>query len=241
MVGALGLLLALPGGDVDASDHNEPSPDPVWPAASALHQEWDLSDLFAWYDEDTDSLNLIVAWHPQQLPLSDGEGAEFSDEVLFEIHLRDQDWFLPDTRVIDFRYGVDEEGHWGMLVRGLPGLERVVIDCDTRDGAVAAHFDEAQQRVTLPGRAVMSIATGVWDDPFVFDVEGFNASLARALNGEVGLAFDPRNDTFEGFNVTAFVVSIPMSEMDQGWRDLDVDDGLNIWATTRSVAAGDDE
>src|SRR5688572_881900 len=40
---ALGLVCVVPF-LADASDHNEPAADAVWPADKALHQEWDISD-----------------------------------------------------------------------------------------------------------------------------------------------------------------------------------------------------
>ncbi len=236
------VLLAIAGLQVpvvSASDHNEPSPGPVWPAESALHKEWDLSDLFAWYDRETDNLNIIVAWHPQQLPLSVGEGATFNDQVLFQLHLRDDSFFGDHTEVIDFRYGRHTvTGDWGMLIRGLPGMEPLVLDCAPDSAAALYHFDgESHDPTDRPGEGVISVSTGVWDDPFVFDIDGFNASLSRALEGEVGLRFDPQNDTFEGHNITAVVLAIPMSAIEEHWPRFDVDDDIKIWATTTITEA----
>lgn len=222
-----------------ASDHNEPAPEAVWPADAPLHSEWDLSDLYAWYDRDTDNLNLIVAWHPNQLPLGAGEGPDFSDQVLYELHLEDSDLLSADERgTISFRFGANDRGDWGMLLEGLPGHDRLVFDVGGSDAAVQHHFDaETGSAREAAGAGNVSVAVGIFDDPFVFDVDGYNASLTRALSGEVGLSFDPQNDTFEGLNVTAVVLSIPLSSISEAWHGFDVEDGIKIWATATVTEA----
>ena len=242
-VAMVGALACIPAAIVSASDHNEPSPDAVWPSENALHKEWDLSDLFAWYDADADKLNVIVAWHPQQLPLGPGQRAEFNDQVLFRLHVRyerkgaqlSERYF---DREINFRYGLDDEGRWGMLVQGVPGLPPLVLDADSPVGAVVYDLDPTTGELSDddPSRTVQ-IGTGVWDDPFVFDIDGFNASLTRALAGEEGLQFDPMRDTFEGHNATAFVISLPLSSLIEHWEDFDpsgflATNELHLWATT---------
>lgn len=236
-------VIAMAATPAVASDHNEPSPGPVWPAERALHKEWDLSDLFAWYDAGQDKLNFIVAWHPQQLPLDPAQRAEFDDQVLFRLHVRYERsgfHFFERTfdREINFRYGQNAQGEWGMLVQGVPGLDPVVLDCDSEHAAVVYDLDPVtgQPSNVAPADAIQ-IGTGVWDDPFVFDLEGFNASLARALDGEEGLRFDPTHDTFEGLNITAFVISLPMEALEEHWPDFDPGgftgtNELHIWATT---------
>lgn len=230
LVGLAGLATVTPA---LASDHNEPAPEAVWPSEAAIDAEWDLSDLYAWYDGETDNLNVILPWHPNQLPLGPGEGAEYSDQVLYAIEFEDSDIFSTNERAtITFQYGVNDAGDWGILLEGLPGHERLIFDCGVPEGAVEYHFDaETGSARTDAGAGVFSVGLGVYDDPFVFDIDGYNASLTRALNGEVGLKFDPNNDTFEGLNVTAVVLSIPVSAISEHWDSFDVEDGFKVWAT----------
>lgn len=236
---ALGLVCAVPF-LADASDHNEPAADPVWPADKALHQEWDISDLFAWIEDDR--LNLIVAWHPQQLPLDEGQRADYSDQVLYTVHVQYErkgaqvlsDRYLEST--IDVRYGQNNAGEWGMLVQGLPGTPPVVLDCDSDLGWRGHELAVGSGEPTEEDDAIR-IATGIWDDPFVFDLDGYNASLTRALAGEKGLRFDPTRDTFEGHNASAFVISIPMEALEDHWEDFDpsgllATEKLHVWATS---------
>lgn len=200
-----------------ASDHNEPAADAVWPADSALHQEWDISDLFAWYDHQDERLNLIVAWHPQQLPRRPTQQTDYSDGVLYTIHLRQaRDW------EINIRYGRNDAGEWGMLVTGLPGRDRVVLDCEAAKG---------WREHDLGGG--IQVASGMFDDPFVFDLKGYNDSLKRANNDERGLEFDPENDTFERHNVTAFVLSLPKGVLEKHWGDFDFAEDIHLWVSTR--------
>jgi hypothetical protein len=239
------MFLTSPG--AVASDHNEPSPDPVWPAENALHKEWDLSDLFAWYDAESDKLNVIIAWHPQQLPLDAGEQVQYSDQVLFKLHLRYErkgiqivrDRYL--EREITFRYGQNEDGAWGMLVQGLPGTPAVVLDTASEHGWVGHTLEVGTGKPTNDALEGIQVATGMWDDPFVFDLDGFNDSLSRALHGDPGLRFDPSRDTFEGLNVTGIVVSIPLRAFEDHWRDFNpsgllATNKINVWATTYITA-----
>lgn len=248
-IGIVAALISTGPEVASASDHNEPAPDPVWPASKALHKEWDISDLFAWFDRERDTLEIIVAWHPQQLPRSPGQQTTYSDQVLYSIHV---DYERAGAQLIgpgyfdaqiDFRYGQNDEGKWGLLVEGLPNLDGVVLDCESDVGWRAHAVDiETGDTMDLEAAgdqrgAMIEIATGMFDDPFVFDLDGYNASLTRALAGEVGLKFDPKNDTFEGHNVTAFVVSIPVTALEEHWQDFDRSglfstEDLHVWVTT---------
>lgn len=232
----LGALALLPGSGAHASDHNEPAPEIVWPSSKPLHAAWDLSDLFAWYDRETDRLNFIVAWNPQQLPRRPGEQTVYSDDVLYTIHVRYERagkhlFSSHFDREMTFRYGQNDEGEWGMLAMGLPGVSALVLDCASPQGWRGEAFRTASSNEIL-------LASGMFDDPFVFDLDGFNASEQRALDGEVGLRFDPTVDTFEGHNITAFVVSLPMADIEAAWDDFDRDassptNEIQVWATAR--------
>lgn len=225
----------------EASDHNEPAAHAVWRADQALHAEWDISDLFAWEDRDAGTLNLIVAWHPQQLPRSDGQRTMYNDQVQYRVHVRyekagvqvlSQKWV---DEVITFQYGLNDDAEWGVLVRGVPGMGDIVESCESDKGWSEFEYDLDGERLRM--------ATGMFDDPFVFDLDGYNASLQRSLDGEVGLHFDPLNDTFEGHNATALVLSIPLSAMEEHWERFEPDktiaptENLHVWVTTHITGA----
>jgi hypothetical protein len=152
-----------------------------------------------------------------------------------------RDRYLEAT--IDVRYGRNDAGEWGMLVQGLPGTKPVVLDCDSDLGWRAHDVAVGSGEPTDDAESAIQIATGVWDDPFVFDLDGYNASLTRALAGEKGLRFDPTRDTFEGHNSSAFVLSVPLQALADHWEDFDpsgllATEKIHIWATSHVTEAG---
>lgn len=66
--------------------------------------------------------------------------------------------------------------------------------------------------ITVDGATGVSFFAGTADDPFFFDIPGFNRFVASVLGGAANPALLQRGrDSFAGYNVQAFALSIPVS------------------------------
>ena len=128
-------------------------------------------------------------------------------DVLYTMHIDSDDAsFDPDVS-IHARFAQNGAGEWGVQLMGIPGTPGPVV------GRVGATLD-------LAGALAY---TGVREDPFFFDLQGFQTTLMTGT-----LAFDPTRDFFAGGNVSAIVVQIPL-------RALPGSGPYQIWATTGRI------
>ncbi|MCA9708617.1 MAG: DUF4331 family protein [Myxococcales bacterium] len=104
------------------------------------------------------------------------------------------------------RFGQSPSGAWGVEFEGIPGGSAEVI------GPVNTELDA--------GLGLRAFA-GVRDDPFFFDLDGFQATRATGT-----LSFDPERDSFAATNVTMIVVEMSIDGVAAG------SDTLALWATT---------
>lgn len=186
-------ILCTVTGTVIAADHID---SPVAMADGAA----DITDLYAWAEGD--SVVAIVAF----AGLSEaGTPATYDPDVLYGIHV-DNDGDGESDHDIWARFGQNDAGEWGIQVTGLAGEEAVV-------GPVEQTIDAAL------GQRVFA---GLRDDPFFFDLEGFQDTLADGT-----LQFSPKRNFFAGINVTAIVVQASRDQLANG------NEPFSIWATTR--------
>ena len=66
--------------------------------------------------------------------------------------------------------------------------------------------------------------TGLRDDPFFFDLAGFQATVSSGT-----ISFNPANDFFAGSNITTIVMEVPLTAVTV---DTATGKKLSIWATT---------
>lgn len=179
-------------GSAFAADHQEAPLTQADPAA-------DITDFYAWSDGTT--VTAIINFAGFGVP---GEGAMYDPDVLYTVNIDNDGDFLPDHS-IHVRFGTDSLGAWGVQVSNLPGTGAPVV------GPVEAV-------ITAPGGKVFA---GLREDPFTFDLTGFNATLASST-----LSFDATNDDFAGTNVTSIVIEMDANAAAMGAAN------LNLWATT---------
>lgn len=226
----LGLLVAsaLPMGSqpVDAADHNDGM-------ATTDDQQADIADVYAWHDLKANRLTVIATFDGFLAP---GDEVEFDPDVLYTIHIDNTadpveafDWDSNDNdNVSDIqiyvRYGTNALGDTGFQVENLPGTTMPLVAAigqDATEGDIA--------RAT----------SDVFDDPFFFDLEGFQATAANLMetdeDADLGFAslqmatFGMPNDTFAGNNVKAIVLDMDLAA---ALGDDNPEGFLQIWATT---------
>lgn len=160
----------------------------------------DIADLYTWHDGA--EINAVLTFAGLQPA---GTGATYDANVLYGIHI-DNDGDQVADHDIWFRFGQNGAGAWGVQVSNLPGGDAVV------EGAVETTLDAGNGLQVWAGNA---------DDPFFFDLQGFNDTLATST-----VSFDASRDSLAGTNVTGIVVTMDAATAHGGSGTLDV------WATS---------
>ncbi|MEM9191433.1 MAG: DUF4331 family protein [Myxococcota bacterium] len=183
----------------DAADHLDPSP------RVAAGDSTDIADIYAWHQGG----NLVVALTFAG-PVAPGVGATYDRDALYGIHIDDADADNLANDDIYVRFGQNMAGEWGVWADGVPGGGGAIVG--PAGGTITS--------------GPVQVYTGLRDDPFFFDLQGFQETLAMGT-----LRFDGTRDFFAGQNVTAIVVEFPLSELSGTGP-------FNVWATTASRAGG---
>lgn len=159
----------------------------------------DLGDFYAWH---TDAGRFVVVFTFS--PVGATTSAPVVDaDVLYGIHIdRDADQ-IPDADLW-VRFGEDADGNWGVQLEGAPGSSGAI------SGAVGTTIEQDGIKVWA----------GTSDDPFFFDLAGFQDTLATASIAFTG------TDGLAGLNTTTVVVELDSSAVADGATRLD------LWATT---------
>ncbi|WP_379923296.1 DUF4331 family protein [Erythrobacter sp. R86502] len=203
-----GVITALAGGalyvtgaGLTAADHLDP-PGRTNPADDTTPDKAaDIADVFAWHTA-TD-INLVLTFAgPQATNLP----ATYDPNVLYTINVSNAAPRTTPNIPIEIRFGQGSGSNtFGLQVKGLPGVTGAI------EGAVETDLVKDGVRVRA----------GLFDDPFFFDLQGFRDTVATGT-----LSFNNQRDFFAGQNLTAVVISIPRSRIENGANLVDV------WATT---------
>ena len=182
-----------------AADHFDP-PSRTDPGVdSTPDAAADIADVYLWHT-DTDVMIAVTFAGPA----SPTKPAIYDRDILYTINISNAG-FPSDAEIrVQFRFGQDANGNWGIQLFGLP------------DGP-AALVGPVEQTLTRSG---MLIRAGLYDDPFFFDLQGFKDTKAT---GNLSI----RNDRnfFAGMNDTGIVLQFPMALV-KGTSP------LNVWVTT---------
>ena len=198
LVSALGAL-AL------ASDHREA---PLIRSDAAA----DIADLYAFVSpSDPGKLVVALTVNPFSVP-SEAVTFHFSPNVRYRIGFDTNGNFVANRYVTMSFFG---DGAGQTFVATLP-------DGSVVSGSVTAPTEDAlpNPRIVNSGPGGAQIFAGPADDPFFFDVVGFNRFLSGSgsFNG---------NDGFAGFNVSAIVVEFPLSQLQMSGSK------LQVWGETQ--------
>ncbi|WP_086001278.1 DUF4331 family protein [Plesiocystis pacifica] len=190
-VGAfVGLVVA--SGVVIAADHDEADTTSFDDAAA------DIGDLYAFHDGERLTLILTVDGYKLRT-----EETVYDDGVLYGVHI-DTDGDNVADHDLWARFGSNAAGEWAVQVEGIPGA----------DGPLVSPVDEVLE---VEGGA--SIFAGTRDDPFFFDLDGFQDTLATGT-----VAFNPERDFVAIKNTVAIVVEFDHAALGS--------ETFGVWATT---------
>ena len=185
-----------------AADHLDP---PARTTGEGADVASDIADIFVWNDATT--VKLVMTTAGPQLP---GVPPTFDKDVLYQLHISNQGDPTASQFDINIRYGKDASGNWGVQFVGIPGAAGPV------SGPV--------QTVLTDGGSVVKAEAGLFDDPFFFDLEGFNDTKNTGV-----LSIRSDRDFFAGKNDTSFVIEFPRSAIENGTKP------INVWGETRRI------
>jgi len=196
-------LLASPLFFAHAADHLDPST-----RIDGVGNPADIGDLYAWVRGEGDERTLVVVMTigGPVAPVAD-QTAGFHPDVLYGVHVDRTGDHVPDSNIW-LRFGQNSLGAWGVQIVDLPGATGTVV------GPVGETITDGSA----------SVYTGLRDDPFFFDLQGFLTTLDTAT-----VSFDPTRDFFAGQNISSIVLEMNLEAALAGGEV------LNIWGTTARI------
>lgn len=249
-VGGIALLAAasmtLGSQEVVAADHAD-APGTMADGAA------DIADFYAWHTDDG-KIVAVLTFAALQGP---GAEALYDRDVLYTVHIDNTAAAgglatplapLPDDNSndnvsdidINIRFGMNELGDWGVQIENLPGVDGLI------QAAVGTEIDGGDGNLAQ---------AGTYDDPFFFDLTGFQASIANAGDEdndddpktteypeEFDLVFGsladfpnsitPAPDALAGTNVHGIVLEFDAAAA----LNKNPDGLLQLWATTSRIS-----
>ena len=170
-------------------------------------QAADIADVYAFLDPN-DNSKVVLAFdvHGFIVPGENGNLSGFDHDVLFRFNIENTGDASPDKFIyVNF----DEQ-----TSRSLPQTAHITLGgrCFTAPATVSSATSSvaAPPVVTTDPATGISFFAGLTDDPFFFDIPGFNRFAGSVLAGspDAGLLNRGR-DTFAGYNVQMIALSVP--------------------------------
>ncbi len=186
-----------------AADHLDPPARTNIGAASDVAS--DIADIFLFGDA-SNNINLVMTFAG---PQATGVLPTYDSNVVYCIHIANAGDPTIDDVVIYVRFGKDPTGKWGVQFLNVPGAAGPIV------GAV---------QTPLTSGSVQAEA-GLFDDPFFFDLQGFNDTKASGK-----LSIMSNRNFFAGKNDTAMVLQMPRSAIENPGHP------ISVWAETRRIA-----
>ncbi|MGE0785525.1 MAG: DUF4331 family protein [Sandaracinaceae bacterium] len=192
----------------NAADHLDP-PGRTNPMATppGTDRAADIADVYAWHAGT--NLTLVMTFAGPNDPAAD-QGITCDRDALYTFHI-DNDRDQTSDFDIDVRFGEDDVGNCFVQVENAPGAMGAIIQ-----GPVERELTGGQ----------VSVFAGLREDPFFFDLEGFQDTL---MTGTLGFRNDV--DFFAGKNSSAIVIELPLSAVSPANAAFDV------WGTTSRIGA----
>ena len=185
-----------------AADHN----DPPQRFDDAVDEPDDIADVFAWAEDGRVKYVLTFGG-----PSDPGNPPAYDRNVVYLIHTSTDGDASTSENTIDVRFAQDANGNWGVRMANVPDTTGPIV------GPVETNL----------GRKRARARAGQFDDPFFFDLTGFEETT---MTGTLAISNDVADDDFAGKNVTAVVIDVPLGAAEFGGSA-----GLAVWAETRRI------
>jgi len=214
------------GGSAFAADHLDSPSTQADPAA-------DINDLFAWTSADGTKLNLVMTVFPVATA-----GASFSDSVQYVFHTTSNATFGGSASPVDIICQFDSNEQIACWVGN--------ADYATGDASATAGVESVN--------GDFRVFAGLRDDPFYFNLEGFQSVVSTVTTVAASLSFDPAGcPALDAATATGLATRLAMGPDDSSAQDffaplntlsivLEVDLDLltaggplvSVWGSTRS-------
>jgi uncharacterized protein DUF4331 len=158
----------------------------------------DINDVYAFRSrEDPQNLVVAISANPLIVPTDNNTRGRFDNAVTFQVHV-DTDGDLMDDATVD----ISKQGD-NLIFEGL-------------GDPIKAKITNPNQKPVINRAGPVKVFAGLRDDPFFFDLAGFQAFVANPQVPVNGLrpagAGDPV-DAFAGTNILAIVVELPITAL----------------------------
>ncbi len=214
VAGVAAITIPQIGGET--ADHNDPSP--IF--EQAVDEPDDIADVYVWHN-GTDATDATVLRYILTFggPSEPGNPPAYDSNVDYKIHTSIDGDAATDENIIDFRFGRDAQGNFGVQVSDVPG-------------ATARLIGPVEQVLTS---GPVRIRAGQYDDPFFFDFTGF---IETTETGEIAISNDVADDDFAGRNITAVVIEFPIAALGGNINTDQLGREIEVWAETRRFNTG---
>ena len=202
-IGALFLAFnfaELPG---EAADHLDPPQRTDPEVDDTPDRPADIADIYTFFDDDNVVMILTFAG-----PVATDQPATFDPDVRYYLNVSNSEPRTATDIPILIQFGEDDSqagDQFGVRIANLPGV--------TGDIVGPVETDLVRDGVT--------VRAGLFDDPFFFDLQGFEETRDTGT-----LSFDSERDFFAGQNITAVVIEMPRDRIENG------DNLVDIWSET---------
>jgi hypothetical protein len=195
LVGIIGAAGVLSLRTLGAADHLDPPLRTDPNADTNPDKAADIADIYLF--QTTNNLVMAVTFGgPQATTLP----ASYDPDLVYTLQVSNDGDPLTTEFPIQIRFGLDANGNAGVRVTGLPGAVTIEGPVET---------DLSANGIT--------VRAGLFDDPFFFDSQGF-----RETRSSGDLAFNNQRDFFGSQNITAVVVEIPLDQVRDGNKLIDL-------------------
>ncbi len=225
LTGLLALMALVP--TVHAADHRD-SP------ATTANKDGDINDVYAWMDAGGQKVNLVMTFHPVA-----AAGTKPSDAVLYAFHVTSKATFSATTSSeVNIICGFDAQ----QTISCWAGTDEYVTGKADTDAGITSTSGK------------LKVFAGLRNDPFFFNLEGFQATVNTVKGAASSLTFDsagcpaldsgtsnalvtqlkrsptggPAADFFKTLNTLAIVVQVDKSLVTPGGPI------LGVWASSHS-------
>jgi hypothetical protein len=179
---------------------------------SSVKRSADIGDVYAFLDPN-DNAQLVVALTVQGfiVPSEAVNFSVFDDQVTFRFDFETTGDARPDQRItVNFSKKVTSGSTPQTATIILPNRKRFAAP--TTASTLSSNASPPPTVTADPGGSGIQFFAGEVDDPFFFDIPGFNRFVASVLGAAANPADLQRGrDSFAGYNTLAIALRIPVS------------------------------